>query len=568
MDNQGVRGLNLIWVVIDSVRNYHTDADDRGKLPVMDALASTGVEFTNVVTSAPSTIMSVSSMMTSWPAYYISRNYEDFKYDNALFTSLADILRYHGYSNEAVIFFREGREKLNPLFQSIARPYWPPDLRHGKKNWTNEDVSRVLYRFLDAEPMEPFFLYLHYNCRWDPQTSSTVEAALERMEAAGLLNRSVLVVCSDHGYPDPSRGFTPEGLKRQRLTHDLILTDDNILVPLYFQFPGCPVVTIDRPVSTLDIAPTALDLLGVPPSASDGIRANLRGSSLTPLLRPSTSSKHSDAKVRVDARLLGQDRRATAIRGRRFKYVVHHDRMGPDREELYDLEEDPHEQLSLAPSSRPGIQKKLVELRSEFERTEREAVEFQFRYLLEKLRRQLTGGSLDAQPSQIRSLLIFGACQPGFLAPLARVTESVFSAATVDVLVESELPNEGSIASQRCRVLDNRKKRFDPRTFPRAYSDLIPGVYDIVLVPLSNAHARGYSHILRIARRLKARKLLLLDYNMRLYYRRQRPWFFPFRVFWSKRSVYHAEPSLLVSDGFMLIKQLGRRIPTYFRTGE
>ena len=69
---------NILWIIVDSVRNYHTNADDRGRIDIMDTLAKKGVEFTTAVTSAPSTVMSTSAMMTSVPAIYQSLIYEGF----------------------------------------------------------------------------------------------------------------------------------------------------------------------------------------------------------------------------------------------------------------------------------------------------------------------------------------------------------------------------------------------------------------------------------------------------------------------------------------------------------
>ncbi|RMD86287.1 MAG: hypothetical protein D6813_15120, partial [Calditrichaeota bacterium] len=63
--------LNIIYIVIDSARNYKTDVDERGRPDIFDRLAEKGTFFTNVVCSAPSTIMSISSMLTGLPAYYI-----------------------------------------------------------------------------------------------------------------------------------------------------------------------------------------------------------------------------------------------------------------------------------------------------------------------------------------------------------------------------------------------------------------------------------------------------------------------------------------------------------------
>ena len=72
-------------MIVDSVRNYHTDADDRGRIDIIDKLAKKGVEFTTAVTSAPSTVMSTSAMMTSVPAIYQSLIYEGFNSEIALY---------------------------------------------------------------------------------------------------------------------------------------------------------------------------------------------------------------------------------------------------------------------------------------------------------------------------------------------------------------------------------------------------------------------------------------------------------------------------------------------------
>ena len=47
------KAKNVIWIIIDSVRNYHTDVDDRGRISVIDEWAEQAVEFKTAVTSAP-----------------------------------------------------------------------------------------------------------------------------------------------------------------------------------------------------------------------------------------------------------------------------------------------------------------------------------------------------------------------------------------------------------------------------------------------------------------------------------------------------------------------------------
>ena len=83
---------NVVWILVDSIRTYPTDQDLRGKLPVMDQFGKESIEFANCVTTAPSTIMSITAMMTGLPAYFLARNYDDFRFDNRLYTSLTSAL--------------------------------------------------------------------------------------------------------------------------------------------------------------------------------------------------------------------------------------------------------------------------------------------------------------------------------------------------------------------------------------------------------------------------------------------------------------------------------------------
>ena len=46
--------------------------------------------------------------------------------------------------------------------------------------------------------------------------------------------------------------------------HDLIMTDDNICVPLVLKYPGCRMgEKIDTTVGTIDIVPTVLNILEI-----------------------------------------------------------------------------------------------------------------------------------------------------------------------------------------------------------------------------------------------------------------------------------------------------------------
>lgn len=550
--NDRKRKLNVIWFLVDSVRNYHCDIDDRGKLDIMDKFAQESIEFTKVVVSAPSTLMSETAMMTGMPSYYISRNYDDFKYDETAFTSLVEILRQDGYHDSSIIFFREGREKLQNLFHHVERRYWPKGLTHRKKAWTNDDINTVLSIFLEKGFQEPAFLFVNYNCRWDPETSRKVEHGLNMIKEKGLYKNSIIILCSDHGYPDPSRGITPEALKRRNLTHDLILTDDNILIPLYIKYPECFVTRIDTTISSLDIMPTILELLDSP------VDTKIQGHSLLPLIRGENTNNFENIKVRVDARLMAQTGRATAIRGRRFKYIVYHDRTGDDREEFYDLPQDPFEEHNLAPTASKEVQAKLEEFRAEFAKQERDAVEFQFQYIFSRFQDSAKSLFGSDGTSQAKEILIFGSCQPTYLELLIKSIEMLSPQCHIGILLEEEVPE--NLYQSKYQIIDNRSKKLARKEFSQKYPDVWNHRYDLVVLPVDNVAGKGYTEIFKIARKLKKQRLIVVDYNMNVYYKRTRKWWFPLRVLAAKKHFYVQEPLLIFVDFYNnFIRPIKRR---------
>ena len=138
-----------------------------------------------------------------------------------------------------------------------------------------------------------------------------VGRALTLLEERGELERTVVVMTGDHGWPFP-RGKTN-------------LYDLGSRVPLVVRWPGMggPGRVEERIVSLVDLAPTFLDACGVP------VPEAMTGRSLVPLLRdePGTRAPWRDAVV------LGRERHTVAqreheggypmraLRGERWLYV-------------------------------------------------------------------------------------------------------------------------------------------------------------------------------------------------------------------------------------------------------
>lgn len=159
-------------------------------------------------------------------------------------------------------------------------------------------------------------------------------ATLESLE---LLDRTVIVLSSDNGFFFGEHGLTTE----RRLPYE-----ESIRNPLLMRYPPRIPAGL-RPkelVLTVDLAPTLLDMAGVPISPS------IQGRSLVPLFRGATAGWRQAVLVEFYTNeqpfphLMDMDYRA--IRTSRYKYI--HWIKYPDQDELYDLQSDSLERHNLA----------------------------------------------------------------------------------------------------------------------------------------------------------------------------------------------------------------------------
>lgn len=364
--------------MVDSVRRYKTEGDDRSRLKAMDDFAKEAVEFKNCVTSAPSTVMSVSASMTSLPASHLGRNYDDFQFDNGYFATLPGILKDNGWeTRRSFIMHRQIREKLRQ-FELVEKKYWPKDFSHSKW-WCNDDINRLIHNTLDKDRdrNKPQFWFIDYNCRKDEHMSEILQNTLDSLQDAGFTEENtIFVVCSDHGYPDPSKGITPEYLSQKRLTHDIFMTDDNIMIPMILKYPGCQKgQKIENTMSSLDLMPTILNILGI--TISEDVSKKFHGINLIPLIDGDNGDIYKNRKIRSDARFIYQPGRVTGLRGEKYKYVLHQDDM---REEFVYVGANELDEPSVIDSSDEDVQKELLDFRKSFQISEQKASEAQQEY--------------------------------------------------------------------------------------------------------------------------------------------------------------------------------------------
>jgi N-acetylglucosamine-6-sulfatase len=176
---------------------------------------------------------------------------------------------------------------------------------------------------------------------------------MAELAARGALDDTVILLTGDNGYFYGEHGLSEE----RRLAYE-----ESIRVPLLVRYPRLVKAntTPDPLALTIDLAPTILELAGVP----GGER--LDGRSLVPWLRGERPEWRTSFVVEywsdiVFPRIerMGYD----AVRTRRHKYVRYRELSGMD--ELYDLEADPFELENLA--SAPGRDALGAELRAELD---------------------------------------------------------------------------------------------------------------------------------------------------------------------------------------------------------
>jgi arylsulfatase A-like enzyme len=391
----GSRGTppNVLVIVVDTLRADHLGCygHDRPTSPSIDGLAASGVRFEHAYSAAPWTMPAVASMLTGLPpAAHAVETLRHMLPDNA--TTLAERLSEHGYATAAVVSHmlvssRYGFDQGYEVFDE--REAQGHD--HVSTPGVTATASALLRLLAGGE--RPFFLFVHYfdphfnylphaefdfaptsvgtldgtqgieelRARLDeltPQefafltdlydeeirlTDDGVGVLMGQLDALGLADSTLVVLTADHGEEFGERGW---------LGHVNSLHDELVRVPLIVRRPGerRRNVVVPAPVSTMALAPTVLDLLGL------AVRSE---SFLAPSLRRWLEDPSADAPGPVYsavnmARLEPGDPRLARLSG-----VVHwphklvHDEAHGTRR-LYHLVDDPGELDDIA-SERPGV---------------------------------------------------------------------------------------------------------------------------------------------------------------------------------------------------------------------
>ena len=355
-------GLNVLLVTLDTTRADHFGyaGYEDAQTPRLDAFArDRAVRFDNAISAIPLTLPSHTTIMTgTYPVHHGVHDNDGFVVDDGV-TTLAEILGDAGYSTGAVVasFPLDSQFNLDQGFDDYNDDY--------RQDWTDDEigartvfafgfierkadqVSEAAQRWLDEHGDERFFLWAHYfdphqayeppspydslfaSALYDGEIAFMDEGfgtLLDALDAKGLLDTTIIVVVGDHGESLDQHGEP---------THAAYIYDTTVRIPLLIAAPGSQQATgesVKRQVRTIDIAPTILDLLGLP------VHADMQGSSLVSELRDPESGPERPALMETHfSHYHYQWAPLRGLRTDRWKYVL-----APKRE-LYDLADDPGE---------------------------------------------------------------------------------------------------------------------------------------------------------------------------------------------------------------------------------
>lgn len=282
--------INLLFVLIDTLRadNLGSYGYTRDTSPSLDYLAETGVRFSRHLAQSSWT---KTSMVSLWTGVYPVRT-GVMRSEHAISPEArmpAEILQEAGF--RTIGLWRNGWVAPNfgfdqgfDVYQKPLTSRAPRALRRSKPHLsiegTDNDAVDAVSEFLRIQRDERWFLYVHlmdvHQYLYDEDSAlfgteyvdmydnsvrhedGIVGALLHLLADSGSLDKTIVVLASDHGEAFGERGI--EG-------HAQSVYRESTEVPFIIAFPFLlePGIVVEGRTRNIDVWPTLLDLLGLPP---------------------------------------------------------------------------------------------------------------------------------------------------------------------------------------------------------------------------------------------------------------------------------------------------------------
>ena len=536
---------NIFWFIIDSVRTFRSGVDDRDWLDVMDEFAKDSVHFTNAVTGAPSSKLAAGAMFSGLPTPFVARHFNDWEINAVGLNTIRTLVEKHGYYSYSLLDTRNGRENYQKLLPPIKSSLLPESYRLSDYVWSNNDITFILKCLLEKKKIiEPFCATFWYDCRRDPLISSHVSSALDLIKKNNLYENSIIIMMSDHGYPDPNTNIN-EGYFRG-VGHDMILTDDNIKTPLLIKYPNSPEgVKIENVVGHIDILPTIYDILDLEYTK---ILPNYQGTSLLPLINGNKSA--NNRLRRTDTRLPMDVKRMVSLRTNYHKYIFTFE----DKSEfLFDLMKDPEEMLNVR--NDPNYASVLSDFRKEKNNSEIDIFSFHKENLLHNANMSFKSLRRKNKSNKV-TILVITKAHKELLSILIDSLSTHLNYDTIDVISL----NKHKISSKKIN-----KVYFVEKLIPEEILKLKLKKYSIMLYLTPSSKRVFLQSIIESAlKTIVSKQSLILDYNFKSYNFISKLFYIPnIKLYFNwdlKGHFYKQEPIYFIKDVVFFLNRLFMRI--------
>jgi len=383
---------NVVFIGVDTLRADRLGCygHHRNTSPAIDGMAQQGVLFTNVMAHRALTLPSLASIMTSLHpvshgvrgnAYRLSRIHQ----------CLAEVLHEEGYATAAFLNNGVVRAQTWEGFDHIGEG-WDDAVTTQAIEWLKQGRSQpvFLWLFLYA-PHRPYAPPAAYVKRFDPDydgktyDEEPTDVALNRTQLSEEeLSKILMVYDGEIAYADANVGRLLDAMRELGMDENTLvvlwsdhgeeLYDHNcyfyhlgsiygsaLRIPLIFRLPGSVPKNhrVDTLVQEIDIAPTVLDILAIPAPKK------WQGESLHPLFTNPARDRGPAFAEFKDTMLSVRTNRYRLIynpSGEKVQWIqdeLIEGRTGNpffqyEKEELYDIVEDPKESRNIA-AERPEV---------------------------------------------------------------------------------------------------------------------------------------------------------------------------------------------------------------------
>ena len=349
---------DLLFVTVDALSAHHVGSlgYSRAVTPNLDRLAAEGASFTAARSTGSATEIGIAGI-------HFSRPFECMPAEGDALPSIFSTLSTAGYRRAAFYGYPMGAGVTTGYASPLLEPFDRREFLGDDADFPNtySTDARVAAAALDelstAPADQPLALWLHF---YDPHPVYNPTPSTRGRFGRGQVDRyDEEVLATDAAFGDvwnswsaarPGRDLAvvvtaDHGQALHELGqhgHATSLVYSMVHVPLILAGPGIVRVQVTRPVSTLDIGPTALDMLGLPAPES------FMGESLLPDLadarpdEPVWMTRGNAGRVITEAVVLG---RYKLYREARPRYAL----LFPEAEyfALYDVVSDPAERHNL-----------------------------------------------------------------------------------------------------------------------------------------------------------------------------------------------------------------------------